>query len=142
MGPTRSRRNKTNRWGSRGLKEGRIGGGVVSRREDGGSVGVWAGGESRNGIPAVEEALAIRKVVIKAKLCGWNKVEIQSDCKLLVDKLRGRDVDDPITGTILHDVLILSQDFDTCLFSFVKRGGNCVAHKLAKFAISLYDEIS
>ncbi|XP_027082670.1 uncharacterized protein [Coffea arabica] len=120
----------------------RIGWGVVARREDGEIVGAWAGGESRNGIPTVEEALAIRKAVIKAKLCGWNKVEIQSDCKLLVDKLRGRDMDDPVTGTILHDVLILSQGFVTCQFSFVKRGGNCVAHKLAKFAINLYDEIS
>ncbi|XP_027157659.1 uncharacterized protein LOC113759290 [Coffea eugenioides] len=80
------------------LKDRRIGWGVVARKEDGEVVGAWAAGESRNGIPVVEEALAIRKAVIKARLCGWNKVEIQSDCKLMVDKLRERNVDDPVTG--------------------------------------------
>ena len=124
------------------VKDRRIGWGVVARKEDGEVVGAWAGSESRNGIPAVEEAFAIREAVIKARLCGWNKVEIQSDCKLLVDKLRERNVDDPITGTILSDVLFLSHDFDVCQFSFVKREGNRVSHKLAKFATSLQDEIS
>ena len=57
-------------------KERRIGSEVMARREDGEIVGAWAGGERRDGNPTVEEALAIRKAVIKAKQRGWNKVEI------------------------------------------------------------------
>ena len=124
------------------VKGGRVGWGVVARREDGMVVGAWAGGERRNGIPAVEEALAIREAVIKAKQCGWNKVEIQSDCKQMLDLLTDRNGDHPTAGTILHDVLELCQAFKVCYFSFVKRGGNSVSHKLAKFAISLSEEIS
>ncbi|XP_071924136.1 uncharacterized protein [Coffea arabica] len=119
----------------------RIGWGVVARKEDGAVAGAWAGGARREGNPAVEEALAIREAVIKAKQRGWNKVEIQSDCKLMVDKLKDKNADDPITGTILADILLLSRSFEECYFSFVRREGNCVSHKLARFAISLKDEI-
>ncbi|XP_027162557.1 uncharacterized protein LOC113763065 [Coffea eugenioides] len=111
-------------------KERRIGSEVVARREDGEMVGAWAGGERRDGNPTVEEALAIRKAVIKAKQRGWNKVEIQSDCKQMVDKLKDRNNEDPITGTILADILMLSQEFDECYFSFVKRDAVSQAGKI------------
>ncbi|XP_027090212.1 uncharacterized protein [Coffea arabica] len=100
------------------VKDGRIGWGVVARREDGRVVGAWAGGERRNGIPAVEEALAIRKAIIKARQYRWHKVEIQSDSKQMVDKLKDRNVDDPVAGTILNDVMTLCQGFSECYFSF------------------------
>ncbi|XP_071901099.1 uncharacterized protein [Coffea arabica] len=119
----------------------RIGWGVVARKEDGAVARVWARGAGREGNPTLEEALAIREAIIKAKHRGWNKVEIQSDCKLMVDKLNDRNAENPITGTILADNLLLSQGFEKCYFSFVRREGNCVSHKLAKFAISLKDEI-
>ncbi|XP_027109105.1 uncharacterized protein [Coffea arabica] len=105
-------------------KERRIGWGVVARREDGEIVGAWAGGERRDENPTVEEALAIRKAVIKAKQSGWNEDVIQSDCKQMVDKLKDMNAEDSVTGTILIDILKLSQGFDECCFSFVKRDGN------------------
>ena len=50
----------------------------------------------------------------------------------MVDKLKDRNVEDPITGTILADILMLSQGFDECYFSFVRRDGNCMMKFVGK----------
>uniref|UniRef100_A0A803M9Q6 RNase H type-1 domain-containing protein n=1 Tax=Chenopodium quinoa TaxID=63459 RepID=A0A803M9Q6_CHEQI len=39
-------------------------------------------------------------------------------------------------GLIINDILQLASECHLCLFSFVKRSGNCVAHEIAKLALS------
>ena len=86
----------------------------------------------------MEEALAIREAMVIAKRMGWRKVELESDCKLVVNKIKAREEEVSI-GIIQMDIWRLIQNFDKCYFSHTKRSNNSVSHKLAKFAIKLID---
>lgn len=119
----------------------RVGGGIITRKDDGSLIKAWATSESKLGEPEVEEALAIRQALNIAKQNGWRKIMIQFDCKRIIDKIREKNTEDSNIGVILFDILKISQDFAECYFSFIKREGNCVAHQLAKFTIHLIHEI-
>ena len=58
---------------------GKISWGVVARCKEGKLRGAWARCEGRKGVPAVEEARAIRKALMFAKMNGWRNIIIQSD---------------------------------------------------------------
>ncbi|XP_027166107.1 uncharacterized protein LOC113766078 [Coffea eugenioides] len=87
---------------------------------------------------SVEEALAIREAMVLAKRMGWRKVELESDCKLVVDKINAREEEVSI-ATIQLDIWRLMKDFDKCCCSYTRRSNNYVSHYLAKFAITLID---
>ncbi|XP_071939813.1 uncharacterized protein [Coffea arabica] len=116
--------------------------GVVARCMEGKLRGAWAGCEDRRGIPIVEEARAIRHALVLAKQNGWRNIIIQTDCKRIVDQIRDGKLNDHLAGAVLFDIMALSKDFSSCLFSFVKREGNNVSHQLAKFALKLVSEIA
>ncbi|XP_027148760.1 uncharacterized protein LOC113749274 [Coffea eugenioides] len=120
---------------------GRVGWGVVARQTDGGILGAWAGSGDRHTEAMVEEATAIRTALIKARTMGWRRIEVQSDCKGVVDGIRTGCRKEPKVGAIIEDVLKLGSQFDTCSFSFIKREGNRVGHHLAKFAIQVTSDI-
>ena len=82
----------------------------------------------------MEEALAIREAMVLAKRMGWRKVELESDCKLVVDKINAREEEVSI-ATIQLDIWRLMKDFDKCCCSYTRRSNNYVSHYLAKFAI-------
>ncbi|XP_071927613.1 uncharacterized protein [Coffea arabica] len=120
----------------------KIGWGVVARCKEGKLRGAWAGCEGRNGVPAVEEARAIRKALMFAKMNGWRNIIIQSNCKRIIDQIREGNLNDHLAGAVLFDILVISKDFSSCLFSFIKREGNNVCHHLIKFALNLVSEIA
>ncbi|XP_071926981.1 uncharacterized protein [Coffea arabica] len=122
--------------------EAKVGWGVVARCSKGKLRGAWAGSEDRKGIPAVEEAMAIRKALIFAKRNGWMNIIVQSDCKGIIDQIREGNLNDHLAGAVLFDIEVLSKGFSSCLFSFIKREGNSVSHQLAKFALDLVSEIT
>lgn len=78
----------------------RTGWGVIARGGDGKLKEVWAGSASRLGEPAIEGALVIRMALVKARQQGWNKVVIQSDCKVIIDKLNEKELDDQAAGVV------------------------------------------
>ena len=41
--------------------------------------------ERRNEKATEEEALAIRVTLMMAKIAGWTKIEVQSDCKFVME---------------------------------------------------------
>ena len=59
-----------------------------------------------------------------------------------MDQIRDGKLNDHLAGAVLFDIIALSKDFSSCLFSFVKREGNNVSHQLAKFALKLVSEIA
>ncbi|XP_071916171.1 uncharacterized protein [Coffea arabica] len=116
--------------------------GVVARCKEGKLRGAWAGCEGRKGVPPVEEARAIRKALLFVNKNGWRNIIIQSDCKRIIDQIREGNLSDHLACAVLCDILVLSKDFSSCLFSFVKREGNNVSHHLAKFALNSVSEIA
>lgn len=121
--------------------KGRIGWGVVARQGVGEILRVWAGSVERSSETMIEEASAIRMGLLKAKMMGWQRIEIQSDCKGVINKLKEGSCGDPKIGSVLEDILQLKRNFSECSFSFVRREGNSVSHHVAKFAIHLPSDI-
>ena len=78
--------------------------------------------------------------MIRSKQQGWKKVEFESNCKEVVDKMNGKE-NDLTTATMIKDIRRLKYEFDECCMSFTRRENNFVSHKLAKFAINLTNVI-
>ncbi|XP_071933659.1 uncharacterized protein [Coffea arabica] len=123
-------------------KDGKIGWGVVARCSSGKMIGAWAGSEQRFGDPAVEEARAIRKAMTIAMKNGWKDIVIQSDCKIVIEKIKLGRLEDPRACAVLFDILQLRKEFRNCSFSFIRRDGNVVSHSLARFALNLVADIA
>ncbi|XP_071925798.1 uncharacterized protein [Coffea arabica] len=119
-------------------KRNKAGWAVVARNNLGELVGSCARPNEGCAEAQVEEALAIREAMVIAKRMGSRKVELESDCKLVVDKINAREEEVSI-ATIQLDIWRLMKDFDKCCCSYTRRSNNYVSHYLAKFAITLID---
>lgn len=92
---------------------------------------------SRNGFEDVcsAEAYVAYAAMVFAAACGVKFLILESDCKLVVDKLKAKRQDDrTYEGSILDEIWKLSDQFEICRFSFTRRTGNQVANSLAKLA--------
>ena len=56
--------------------------------------------------------LAMRKAMEIAEQEGWKMVDIDSNCKEIIDKIAGKDWNDKWVGTILEDISNLSCTFE------------------------------
>ncbi|XP_071924712.1 uncharacterized protein [Coffea arabica] len=115
----------------------RIGVGIIARNWREKIVKAKEISECKRGEAGKEEALAIRSALVMAKDAGWTSIEVQTDCKGVVDQINIGNVQDSSIETILEDIGDLRQDFDCCKFSFVPRAGNGCSHSLAQFTVKL-----
>ena len=115
----------------------RIGLGIIARNWRGKIVKAKGISECKREEAGKEEALAIRSALVMAKDAGWTNIEVQTDCKGVVDQINTGNVQDNSIKTILEDIGDLRQDFDCCKFSFVPRAGNGCSHSLAQFTVKL-----
>ena len=116
-------------------KEG-AGWGLVARTWQKELVGAWAVPGMSCSTPKMEEALALRSAMLVAKQQGWRRVEFESDCKNVIDRVTNGG-DDVEIAAVLSDINSLKLSFYECCFSFTRRISNSVSHHLAKFAINL-----
>ncbi|XP_027109537.1 uncharacterized protein [Coffea arabica] len=114
----------------------KAGWGIVARDWKGKLVATWACPSFTCSVPVLEEALAIRTAMVKAALEGWERIIIESDCKVVIDRIQG-DSDDVLISTVLQDIKLLKQNFKECCFSFVHREFNSVSHTFARYALNL-----
>ena len=103
-------------------------------------IGSWARPAEGCAEAQVEEALALREAMVIAKRMGWRKVELETDCKLVVDKINAMEEEASI-AIIQLGIWRLTKDFDKCCFSYTRRSNNSVSHHLAKFAIKLLNHL-
>ena len=80
--------------------------------------------EEKIGEPGLEEAVAIRIATQLGKEVGWRKIEIQSDCKSVRDRITTVSCNNCSYAIILEDIQKLGEFFDQCNFSFIYREGN------------------
>jgi hypothetical protein len=69
-----------------------------------------------------------------AKSLGLRKVVLETDCATTVVKMVDKELDRSIHGPIVEEIKGLLQDFEEVRVKHVRRSGNMVAHKLAKFS--------
>ncbi|KAL3532364.1 hypothetical protein ACH5RR_005885 [Cinchona calisaya] len=119
----------------------RSGWGIVARNCNGQLVAAWASLGFSSGSVSCDEVMVIRDALLKAKKEKWRKIEVQGDCKEVVDRINKNTNDDSQLAVILEDIRRLIDCFCKVSFVFIRREGNYVDHVLAQFAIKLCSSI-
>lgn len=101
-------------------------------RNDVGDI-ILAGTKSGSGFagPLVEEARACLFGLRCAYEWGARNIIIEGDSLGLIQLLKTRSTHDNFVGLFVNDILAYVESFDFYAWTFVKRGGNKVAHELA-----------
>ncbi|XP_073130840.1 uncharacterized protein [Henckelia pumila] len=89
--------------------------------------------------PAIAEALGIREALSWLKELDYYHFQIESDAKIVIDALNSSVSDHSSLGLLIEDCKLLVEEFQSCLFYFVRRSANQVAHALARAVGSLSD---
>ena len=87
----------------------------------------------------VVEALAALEAIKLAHLFGFRRVIIEGDASNVIMALNSSGPILSNIGNIVDEAQQLSSLFETVIFQHVRRGGNKVAHVLARRAICLDD---
>lgn len=86
----------------------------------------------------VVECLAARSGLLKARDMGLRNVSLEGDCKRVIAFLLGDELLWPLEiKCILTNCKTIMSCFDLCLFVWVKRSANNVAHVLASKGLSV-----
>ena len=90
--------------------------------------------------PAIAEVMSCREALSWLKSLGLNKVILEFDAQLVIQSILGSKVDGSYFGSLIDDCRFLAKDLDECLFVFVKRSTNQIAHVLARATDSVSDQ--
>ena len=85
--------------------------------------------------PATLECVAIRESLYLADDLYEQKIQVASDCKVVVEDVRERNP--TVYGALIHEILECKATFQACNFRHEFRSSNVEAHKLSKHALSL-----
>ena len=85
------------------------------------------------------EATAGATALVLANDIGVRRVILEGDSLAVIKVLREGEQPLSPTGLLLENVRMLSQSFETVLYSHSKREGNSVIHSLARYASSIPD---
>jgi hypothetical protein len=69
-------------------------------------------------------------------LQGAPRIHLEGDAKIVVDAVNSNEEDRSWVGHLFEDIKGELSSFDGWRMSFVRRDGNDVAHKLARFAVN------
>ena len=87
--------------------------------------------------PLISETLAIRDGVIFAKLRGYEKVVMESDCLEVVNLWNSRHDDRTVVAPILSEILEHSISFKSFCIQYISRTANYPTHLCARHASTL-----
>ena len=87
------------------------------------------------------EALACRKAVIFAMEAGFSKLVIEGDNVKVMRDVSGLSCHNSLLGHIYEDICAYLNGMQHVSISCIKRGGNMVAHSLARCAKNISDEV-
>ncbi|KAJ8444310.1 hypothetical protein Cgig2_019868 [Carnegiea gigantea] len=113
------------------LNNGFWGWGFVLRNHDGDVVPLGAKHGAHSAGPIIEEARSCLFAIKSAFAFGARSVIVEGDCLPLITILKSHQVYDDAVSLFARDILSFSARFDFVCWSFVKRGGNRVAHDIA-----------
>ncbi|KAL0365727.1 UNVERIFIED_CONTAM: hypothetical protein Sangu_0670300 [Sesamum angustifolium] len=124
------------------VTEGAIGVGIVARDSQGQCMAWLSHRVFCAGNGELAEAWAAQEAIQLAVRKGWRKVVIEGDCASLIKKLADSIRDSSLLDPLVADILRYADNFHLCLFSWVKRSGNAVAHHLAQSVVGHVEGIS
>ena len=80
------------------------------------------------------EVFAARRALVFAKELGFDKVIVEGDFASTITSINGGHMDHLALGHVLLDIKCLFSSFSYISVKHINREGNCVAHKLARWA--------
>ena len=80
--------------------------------------------------------LAVHRALLLAKKLGFQRLIVEGDSKVIINAINGEIMAQSEFGHILQDIKSLISSFCSISFCHVRRHGNCLAHCLARRAIS------
>ncbi|RHN73700.1 putative ribonuclease H-like domain-containing protein [Medicago truncatula] len=87
----------------------------------------------------IVEALRFRLAIQFSYDMGFRNIIVEGDSLIVVKALKAHSNDNSYFGLVINDCKSLSCLFSSFLVSHVRRGGNSIAHALAKFALDSTD---
>ncbi|XP_075644984.1 uncharacterized protein LOC142615973 [Castanea sativa] len=85
------------------------------------------------------EALAARRAITFAHEISIFQAEVEGDSLKVISALNNPHSNRSHIGHIIQDIKCASQSMQVCFFNHVRRGGNSLAHSLAKRAVLAAD---
>ena len=82
------------------------------------------------------EMLAVGRALWFAKELGFWSLIVEGDSEVIINLINGGNMTQSEFGHILQDISFLCSFFSYVSFCHVKRQGNCVAHRLARRAVT------
>ena len=82
------------------------------------------------------EVLAARHALWFAKELGFQRLVVESVSEVIINSINGGNMTQFEFGHILQDITFLCSFLSHVSFQHIKREGNCVAHRLARRAIT------
>lgn len=82
----------------------RTGKGIIARDWTGKIIKATGLVELKKGAAEMEEILAVRATLLMAKNAGWTQIEVQLDCKIVVDQITSGADHNGSLSTILEDI--------------------------------------
>ena len=119
------------------LKAGeRSGGGVVIRDHHGAFRATACHCFASTSDPEIAEILACRQAVKLARELHVEKLEMELDCKNVVNMLNDQTKNLGVAGPVVEEIKGTLQDFEAHKISWTRRSANSAAHILAKLGVS------
>ena len=87
------------------------------------------------------EVLACRKAVEFSREVGFSRVIIEGDCLKVMRALSVSTENSSLLGHIYEDIKFNLRGMQVLSINWVKKGGNMVAHTLAKHARNLINDV-
>ncbi|KAL8530440.1 hypothetical protein ACS0TY_007467 [Phlomoides rotata] len=116
------------------FSDGFVGFGFVLRNHEGTVLSAGSKRVVATGNRSLLEALALHYALGRVTSHGFHDLCLVSDSQTLISALQYHLEADPQTMLIVEVIRETAQTFNSWIFCFVRRGGNCVAHVLAHFA--------
>ncbi|XVF31744.1 hypothetical protein REPUB_Repub17cG0018500 [Reevesia pubescens] len=87
----------------------------------------------------VDECFALYEALTFSLEMGLRNIMAEGDSSLTIDAVNSKTLDHSIAGGIVETIKLLSHHFISFRLIHVRRGGNAVAHSLAKHAKEVED---
>ena len=87
------------------------------------------------------EALACRKALEFSVEVGFSELIIEGDCQIVMRAISASTANESMLGHVYEDIRCYMRSLQVVSISWVRRGGNMVAHSLAKNGRNIVNDL-
>ncbi|KAK6128871.1 hypothetical protein DH2020_037388 [Rehmannia glutinosa] len=112
---------------------GTIGLGFIIRDAEGNAILAGSKNSNLDGNSTIVEGLSLLFALQSACTAGIQGIHVESDCKVIIDGIQGKEISDPHGDLLIDDILSVAEAANCLSFKHIPREANGVAHSIAHF---------